>query len=91
VSETVRVTAGHIAKGTRSDPCACPVAHAVMDALPSPCEVDLYVGRIYIRPDAGDLVIVEQPASVIDFIEAFDDGQPVQPFEFTLDWQPAAS
>ena len=84
---TINVTAEHIERGEPENSEHCPVALAIMDALPQagvPC-----VGSSEVTFRAADdrWVDVGLPDEVSVFIETFDDGTDnVGPFTFELDY-----
>ena len=79
----VCVTADDIKHGRRGALCRCPVARALHRAIPAS------------RIDVGDSgaacfdgerwMQVELPSAVTRFIHAFDDRQPVKPFDFEIE------
>jgi hypothetical protein len=77
----VKVTQSCIDEGVRGQGDSCPVAQAVLEAL------GLEKTGVWI--DYGYIEIFElrlpTPPNVIQFIESFDRGDPVEPFEFELD------
>ena len=81
---TVTVTEGHITEGVRGSCSHCPVALALDDAFPDAtayangATFDLWF-------HAGDAMRFDLPAEAESFILAFDDGDPVEPFTFTVD------
>lgn len=84
---TISVTAGHITKGYPGDCALCPVALAITDALPGLAYLAIHYQDIDVgpRPDE-DVITIEMPAAVRDFIRAFDAFDPVEPFTFELDY-----
>ena len=85
----IRVTADHIAEGYRRDACFCPIARAIRGFWPGRQEGAVEVGgylprfaRVY---DAG-WWRAELPAAAQVFMQDFDEGSPVAPFEFTVEW-----
>lgn len=87
---TISVKAKHIAKGRRGDCGHCPVALAILDAIPG---IDgVAVGSDEISISRGDLWIpFLAPREVAEFVAAFDSRDPVSPFAFDLDFPEAAS
>lgn len=80
---TIRVTQNHIDKGRPEDCGRCPVALAVLDALPD-------VRRVYVD---GDIISVRYarkdhvywcPIEVANFVSDFDSGDPVSPMTATV-------
>jgi hypothetical protein len=90
MSTLITVTAEHIAHGVRESCTDCPVALAIMDALPC---TDLIAvdGDEVTFGEIADWTEVKFPAEVQLFIKAFDDGEPVEPFSFTLDYPAVTS
>ena len=87
MSETVHVTAGHIANGRPEDPCACPIALAIKEQY-APDDIYVSTGSISMRHRGCDL----EARLHIDggrFIYNFDHGQPVEPFDLDLAWEPS--
>jgi len=80
---TVEVTAEDIAAGEHFACDRCPIAIAVKRCSGEPfASVTHY--RIRLSPD-GDSRVAKPPAAVGDFIWAFDQGHPVQPFSFEVE------
>jgi hypothetical protein len=81
----VSVTAEHIAGGEPDSCWGCPIALAAMDAIPN---FDVTVNRFQIGIDEIDGKIaptwVDLPDEAVTFIDRFDDGEPVEPFTFTM-------
>ena len=88
----VNVTEKHIACGVRSDCCDCPISLAQKDALEA---AGLNVNWIRSDAHSTDITLriggksidyeVVNPPSVGEFMEAFDNDQPVAPFSF--EWE----
>lgn len=77
----ISVTEDHIKKGRKREPRFCPVAIAVRERLKlSEYQVDVG-NRIWIKDFP-----VEIPHAVNRFVSDFDNGRPVEPFEFDLDY-----
>jgi len=83
MSRTVRieVTEEQIAEGNRGDPCRCPVAKAIAKAIPG-CGPAVNTLVIHFSCDGSR---ISTPQVVKDFVNDFDHGHPVKPFEFPLD------
>lgn len=75
----IRVTQAHIDEGYRRNPWCCPVALAIRGAMAVEHGVRILSHGITFPGGS-----VSTPEKVLDFIDAFDDGQSVQPFEFDL-------
>lgn len=73
---TIIVTQEDIDKGARNSPCRCPVAIAL-----GRCYKDVYCGFYTMTLD---VLSIETPKTVSDFIAAFDSGDPVKPFSFRV-------
>jgi hypothetical protein len=84
----VSVTAGHIAKGERDSCRFCPVARAISEALPGIELVAVDSAHVTFGHPAGwyGWRQIDLPDSATRFIEAFDLGDPVEPFTFELDY-----
>ena len=81
----IRVTADHIARGKRHDAFLCPIALAACEQ--TGCEPgDLVVGDYIIAPSRAGDISGHLPASACSFERDFDDGLPVEPFEFAVEW-----
>ena len=80
----ISVTEQHVQNGRRADPHHDPVALALYDAGFG----EVYVGttEISVRkiPFTGNWTKVPVPHSVSDFMFDFDNGKPVEPFEFEI-------
>ena len=98
----VHLTQHHISRGVANDCDSCPVALAIMGALPGVSRVDVgeagmdlhnrMVTRFYRGPRDAIGTAVYTPKAVVNFVKAFDDGHEVEPFTFTLrvpDWATA--
>lgn len=88
-SVTISVTAGHIARGLINHCCECPIALAAAEAFPHAERVGRHrvvvTGYGILLALAGRELVLPLPREATDFIATFDDGQPVEPFEFTVD------
>lgn len=63
--------------------CDCPIGQAVAEAHP---EWDFRIFRTYIAVFEGDAHRqIPLPTEATEFIEAFDDGLPVEPIEFEIE------
>jgi len=81
----VEVTAEDIMLGERQNRCHCPIALAVARAVPG-----VYVGvgnRIVDLINNVDFKQVYLPKEAQEFIESFDNLEPVEPFSFVLDYE----
>ena len=90
----VRVTDRHIAEGKPRNECECPFALAVLEALAAE---GMKVAAVDV--DYFDVFVVQEdetgcrryratlPAEAAEFVDNFDDGDPVVPFEVELTWE----
>lgn len=88
---TIRVTAGHIEQGEQNNPMACPIALAIIEQQWPQAEVDVFDGHAYASDPIGatiqaDYLTADMPEQADEFVNAFDTGREVQPFEFELTW-----
>lgn len=91
---TITVTADHIAEGIPGECTECPIALAIVEALPELTEVAVYTDRIGIwteRPPGLGFIEVVLPAEAAAFIEAYDGTMDAQPFTFELDYPAVTS
>lgn len=74
----IKVTQDHIDRGEKDNCLGCPVALALAEAIGEEINVqtDEFEG-----PDSGT---IDLPDSVKLFVDSFDEGLPVHPFEFEL-------
>lgn len=75
----IKVTQEHIDKGTDNEPELCPVALAIKEVFGMWAFVSVSECSIIV---ADRILFV--PTSVHDFVERFDNGYTVDPFEFEL-------
>ncbi len=84
-SYEISVTAEDIARGKRGSCGECPIALAVARALGKATDVKVTCVFAYIRHNLRDATTVYAlPGKATRFIDAFDDGEPVEPFTFTM-------
>jgi hypothetical protein len=87
---TVTVTREHIDRGAERTCDRCPVALAIMAAVPGLSFVEVmspelgYALLFGMDSDVGDM---DLPGSAKQFIRDFDAGRPVRPFTFTAQVQ----
>lgn len=82
----IRVTQEDIDRGERRSCAECPVALAVRRHFLGTPAFSFYEN---VEIDDGkDRLIAGTPEIATNFMEAFDDGESVSPFSFTLDLQP---
>jgi hypothetical protein len=75
----IKVTEDHIRRGRRQSICKCPIALAIMEAVPTRL---LIVGPNVVSIDIGEFLL---PKEAQDFIGDFDfEKKKVSPFEFEL-------
>ena len=93
-TRTYKVKKKDIKNGKRGYCKKCPVALAIQRQMPFDWEVSVgsFMGAsiiFYNREDAGKglnarRIGLQTPTTVSQFISAFDEGLPVEPFEFEL-------
>jgi hypothetical protein len=88
MSTRIEVTAEDIANGVRNDAERCAVARACERAGFRGVEVDLGKLSFYDDGDEDLVASATLPDDVWARIEAFDKGEPVEPFAFDLDVTP---
>jgi hypothetical protein len=81
----IAVTADHIARGIPKDPRTCPVALAIRSALPSMKYISVVFSTAFLLRDSMREYEAFLPEEVVIFVDDFDNGLPVFPFEFELD------
>ena len=92
---TVPVTAGHIDRGTPGDCTACPIALAILDAIPQAthAEVAWWTCAENEAGESGAGATIRLERGILNgrlgkaadaFVVAFDNGQPVEPFTITI-------
>lgn len=84
VTRHVVVTQEHIDKGHRNSVTSCPVALALDDL-----RVHVWGGDVCLSRDGthqGEHFNVTLPGEVSAWVNDFDDGLPVTPFEFDIEW-----
>lgn len=79
----IEVTQDDIDFGTQCDPCRCPIAMAVNRDIPG---AEAYVnadGIVFYKDKVEhDYGVSDE---VVDFMDAFDAGETVRPFSFTIE------
>lgn len=82
----VRVTRKHITNGCRDDQTSCPIALALIDlgCTFASEEEGVNFSEVKFIDKKGHDWNVDLPQDAIDFVDAFDLGEVVKPFEFTL-------
>jgi hypothetical protein len=94
MTKTVNVTASDIAHGKASDCEHCPIARAVRRLVKGWGYVSVGAWYVSFAASADSLNAhdARMPQEATDFIVAYDGGQGVEPFSFTLDVpEPAAA
>jgi hypothetical protein len=76
IGHRVSVTREHIAGAIPCSPTGCPIARAIGPGYK--------IRSTVIRRESDDSVYAALPLAARDFVEAFDNGLPVEPIEFTL-------
>lgn len=76
---TIKVNKEHIAQGEARSSCNCPIALALMEAIPNKC-IGVGQGVFWIVLDWFDL-----PPEAKKFRKAFDNGEAVEPFSFEIE------
>lgn len=79
----IEVTQEDIERGKRCDGLICPISQAVKRATGNTVCVSQNYFFLLSRASSMDDFKLPQPA--IDFIAAFDAGQPVEPFSFEVE------
>lgn len=82
----IKVGWRHINAGARSNACFCPIALALMECVPHGPEDHVSVGTD--SCGATPHGRADLPRAARDFINRFDAGMPVTPFEFNLKFVP---
>lgn len=86
MKKLISVTQEDIRLGTRKDQHTCPIALAVQRVLPEFANIEVSNDEISIgAPKFYSFYSHELPISAIDFIRAFDNERPVEPFSFYLE------
>jgi|SRR6188508_1219213 len=80
---SIEVTEDDIAKARRNDSYVCVVAQAVMRTIPSAHHIDVDTQSIRFTEGNRRLVYLT-PYAVQGYVVAFDAGESIEPFSFTL-------
>lgn len=83
----VCVSQENIDDGAHGDGMYCPIANAFQDI--GAVFVDVH-GCVSVEFDGGVLMEGDLPLAACDFIDAFDWGEAVEPFEFDIELKEAA-
>lgn len=85
IKRIVKVTQEDINEGTAGSSCECPVALA-LDLVFNDMGCDIYVEQNSCELQFLDGSVAEYSNEQIrEFIKKFDNGEPVEPFEFTFE------
>jgi hypothetical protein len=84
--ESIKVTADHIAKGEPYESDRCPVALAICEQWRPGAQASVWVHAIASVP-SGESWTAKLPDAALWWVESFDFGRPVEPFEFELNWR----
>ncbi len=84
----IRVTAEHIAKGTRGGTGINPIALAAGEIYPG-IPIDVYGNWMHACGAPGGCKETDLPAEAEDFVHAWLDGKQVEPLKFTVRWEAA--
>ena len=82
----VRVTSEHIKHGEPDDCGKCPVALALLDAIPYATDVAVDHDELTVWVP-GHMWQASTPPAAQLFIAEFDNFEPVAPFDFTVTWR----
>ncbi len=77
----IKVTQEDIDRGIRCSTAHCPIVFAIRRETGNSASVHLPV--VYIN----GLDVADLPLSAMQFVVAFDRGQPVEPFEFEFEFE----
>lgn len=86
-TETIKVTAGHIANG-KPGTGRGPIELALKEVYPG-AAADVYSNWIHLCGAPDGCFDADLPGEAEDFNRDFEDGKPVEPLEFTVRWEPA--
>lgn len=82
---TVQVTQAHIDLATPADSSHCMIADALHDALPDAKKISVDLQTIrFTEPAKGQRYTYLTPTIAQDYLVAFDQGLPLEPFQFVL-------
>ena len=89
MKHNIKVTQEHINKGKRKDYSSCPIALAVKDVFPNDVievgQFDLTFENCDYESGNGKYLGYELPNIACNFVEDFDAGRNVKPFDFELE------
>lgn len=86
---TIRVTGHHIARGIPRNTGLCPVARAIKGHCGDLADVEVKLHELTVY-QGGNRYTAEPPGKAQAFIQDFDDGRMVRPFEFEVEWRAAS-
>ena len=81
---TVTVTQDHIDRGERQGGASCPIALAITRRMSQWTQVDVGETMCTFVLPSGERDASFLPEEASQFIARFDEGEPVEPFTFTL-------
>lgn len=87
-AQTIRVTAEHIANGDRMQSGISPIELALAETCPG-ITVDVHGNWMHWCGAPEGCQDADLPPEAEDFIKAYWAGEPVEPVEFTVYWEPA--
>lgn len=85
---TISVTQENIDEGERNVCSDCPVALAIMAAVPGALGVTVRFETATVSLDGHRRLLLSLPREATEFIESYDDGADVSPFTFTAEARP---
>lgn len=80
----IQITENHIKRGFMDNCRACPTAQAINEVLIPYAYAVVRRSRIFINTEK-EILEFSCPIKVLQFIDSFDSGQPVEPMKFDLD------
>ncbi len=89
----INVTGEHIGNGERNSAWGCAIALAILETFPDAEDIDVRHHAFAIQRPDGETDgfrkdIVNFPRGVEDWIHAYDNGESVEPFSFTVNYPP---
>jgi hypothetical protein len=82
----LKVTEKHIREGVKGDPSCCPIAKAILEQYPEYHEVRVGMYSVELIQKGVTVNEIYHP-DLEDFVDSFDMGEQVEPFE--VDFRPA--
>ena len=86
ISQVVSVTKANIANGLTCDSASCPIALALLEKY-NECQPLVDTHEISVRLN-DKVYVAKTPNEAIEFIDNFDVGNPVEPFDVVLEFVP---